>query len=90
MNVIPSPQLAEPQIMIFSATTDEARQPLWLLGLGQFIDAELKVEVTLGGAESDEPQRLRFAYRGCGRLGHRPGLPDIHVRIAASDDRCRH
>jgi len=67
VNVIPSPQLTEPQVMVFSATEDAANRPVWLLGLSHFVDADLNVEVTLGGMVGPA-QSLRFAYRGCGRL----------------------
>ncbi len=66
INVLPrGPNDVEPQAMVFSAALDNG-QPLWLLGLGRFENAVLRVAAKAGGDGAE--QRQSFRYDGCGQI----------------------
>lgn len=56
----------EPLVVVYWAAEDENRQPTWYVGTGRFVDGQLDIELTKGGAQP-AVQPMRFSYRGCGK-----------------------
>jgi hypothetical protein len=57
-----------PGAIVYMSSLDTAGKPVWQVGLGQFDDARLRVDLQTGGASDSAVQRtLELDYQGCGQ-----------------------
>jgi hypothetical protein len=67
VNVLPPmPGMLEPLVLIFLADDDASGRSVWSTGLGQFVNATLRIEMREGG-NSGALRTLNFIYQGCGK-----------------------